>query len=126
MARALEAVHRAGAVHRDLKVHNVMVVDGDPVVIDLRIALVEGIQVGKRELQAWNLCSPGGCAHRAGDRTRAEDLSGARVAAVDSGDHELNAWSLINLAGCRKARRRGGPGRRPLPAGTTVGLAARP
>jgi hypothetical protein len=38
LAKALVAVHEAGAVHRDLKPSNVMIVDGEPVVIDFGIA----------------------------------------------------------------------------------------
>jgi serine/threonine protein kinase len=38
LARALGAVHAAGVVHRDLKPGNVMISDGEPVVIDFGIA----------------------------------------------------------------------------------------
>jgi predicted Ser/Thr protein kinase len=40
LAQALAAVHAAGVVHRDLKPGNVMISDGEPVVIDFGIAQV--------------------------------------------------------------------------------------
>ena len=40
LSSALEAIHAAGVVHRDLKPGNVLMLDGDPVVIDFGIAHV--------------------------------------------------------------------------------------
>ena len=40
LSSALEAIHAAGVVHRDLKPGNVLLLDGDPVVIDFGIAHV--------------------------------------------------------------------------------------
>ncbi len=42
LTEALHAIHAAGVVHRDLKPTNVMVVDGDPVLIDFGIAHLTG------------------------------------------------------------------------------------
>ena len=40
LSQALQAIHRAGVIHRDLKPANVLLLDGDPVVIDFGIAHV--------------------------------------------------------------------------------------
>ena len=40
LAEALSAIHASGVVHRDVKPANVMMLDGDPVLIDFGIAHV--------------------------------------------------------------------------------------
>src|SRR5690606_7310999 len=46
LASAIEAIHDAGVVHRDLKPNNVLIVDGEPMLIDFGIAhTVEDIRL---------------------------------------------------------------------------------
>jgi tetratricopeptide (TPR) repeat protein len=58
LAGALEAIHQARLVHRDIKPHNIMMANDEPVVIDLGIALLTDVtrittgQIGTLEYMA--------------------------------------------------------------------------
>jgi serine/threonine protein kinase len=57
LAQALAAVHEAGVVHRDLKPGNVMIADGEPVVIDFGIAQV--VETTRLTLTGMFMGTPG-------------------------------------------------------------------
>ncbi|MCP2339884.1 serine/threonine-protein kinase [Actinomadura rupiterrae] len=73
LARSLVAIHEGGVVHRDLKPSNVMLVDGDPVVIDFGLAHV--LDATRLTLTGTAIGTPGYLAPEVLDGERATPAS---------------------------------------------------